>query len=163
MQHEFQYTFGVPFLRTALRRDHLWRGYVAGALLLLLPVAARLLLGQWTPSMIVVAVVAGGFVSWRGHRRLEGLAETTAELWTTQSPSGVVRFVLDDDGFEVRMDRSHARYAWSDLRRLWRYDDVWMIEVVKMQSVFFPPDCAQPEAMDFLAERCRAAGVKVKP
>ena len=68
---------------------------------------------------------------------------------------------LDDEGFSVVHESSRSHFTWQGLRRLWRYDDVWLVEILKMQSVFFPPDQVREEVRDYILERCRAAGIRV--
>jgi hypothetical protein len=36
-----------------------------------------------------------------------------------------------------------------------------LIEIVKKQNVFFPPDQVRTEVRDYIVERCQAAGVRV--
>ena len=82
-------------------------------------------------------------------------------MWQQQSPSGTIRYELDDEGYTVQLDNANTRHAWQGLRRLWQYPDVWLIEIVKNQSTFFPPDAASPEIQEYIRERCRAGGARV--
>lgn len=161
MSHQFEFTFDPDFIRAALRRDVLWRGYVLAGLLLILALVARFLLGIWNLTLTTSFVLASVFIIWLFHRLLRGIATRVCNMWTTQAPDGVIRYELDDDGFNVVTTNSRARFEWQYLRRLWCYEDVWLLEIVKMQSVFFPPDQAPAAAMDFIVERCRAADVRI--
>ena len=67
---------------------------------------------------------------------------------------------LHPDAIEVKMPNGTARHEWKGLRRLWRYHDIWLIEIVKMQSVLFPSTAPQ-EARDYVVERCTEAGVRM--
>ena len=161
MRYEFQYTFDEPFLRTALKRDIAWRGVYA------MIAFAAILLGMWlwtrelTPLVLGIVGVGVVFVWALLFRAWRLGAARVVELWTKQSPERVMAFRLDDDGFDVDVGSAHTRYTWAGLRRLWRYSDVWIIEIVKNLSVFFPPEAAPEEARAFIVERCKANGVRV--
>lgn len=160
VRHEFEYAFDEAFLRTALKRDLFWRGVYATAALGLVLLGVWLWLGRVTPTILAILGV-GVLVLWALLYRLwRKAARGILELWTRQSPDRIQRFRLDDEGFEVCMGASTSRYTWKGLRRLWRYGDVWLIEIVKNMSVFFPPDAPSDAAKDFLVERCREAGVR---
>ena len=160
-RHEFQFRFDVPFLRAALRRDVLWRGYVMGGIVVALVPGMRLWLGYWHPWLSGFLLAAAAVSVWRFHAMLGRAAGRVFELWSKQSPGGVIRYELDDEGFSVVLENSRSRFSWNGLRRLWRYDDVWILEIVKMQSVFFPPGPVPGEVRDYIVERCRSAGVRV--
>ena len=160
-RHEFAFTFDIPFIKAALRRDILWRGYVIGGVLLILAGVLRFANGYWEPLMSGACGVGALAAVWCIHKLWATMAQRVFEMWTKQSPSGVIRYELDDDVFAVVTETSRAEFKWNALRRLWCYDDVWLLEIVKMQSVFFPPDQAPREARDYIAERCRASGVRV--
>jgi len=70
-------------------------------------------------------------------------------------------FRFDDDGFDVVVGSATNRYAWRGMRRPWRYPDVWLLEIVKNMSVFFPPQAASDEVQAYVVKRCRDAGVGV--
>ena len=81
------------------------------------------------------------------------------EIWLKQSPNRRLTYRLDDDAIVVETESGNARYEWKGLRRLWRYGDVWLIEIVRNMSVFFPTSA--PEAVrEFVVSRCREAGIK---
>ncbi len=158
--HEFSYTFDRAFIRKGLRRDWVWRGW----LIVGLYVAAGVLITLVSERRVAAGVgfaVGLPFVWWVCARAFRQLIDRTFQMWSLQAPDHTMRFRLDDDGFEVDLSKGHVRYSWSDLRRLWRYPDVWALEIIKMQSVLFPPDAASDEAKAFIVERCRAAGVRV--
>lgn len=160
MRHEFQYTFDEPFLRTALKRDIAWRGAYAMIAFALLLAGVWLWTRQLSP--LTLAIVGAGVVLLWGllYRAWCLGAVRLVELWSKQSPDRVMAFRLDDEGFDVDVGSAHARYTWAGLRRLWRYSDVWIIEIVKNLSVFFPPEAASEEARAFIVERCEANGVR---
>ena len=158
--YAFSFTFDHVFIRDALRRDWVWR--------------------YWLLAVAVAAI--GGFIAWRsddpavyasafgvatiftwalGKYGFSCLVDRTFRMWSLQAPSHTVTLRLDDEGFAVEMENGSARYAWGSLRRLWRYPDVWAFEIIKMQSVIFPPDAAPVEVQEFIVERCRAAEVRV--
>ena len=159
--HQFEFGFDAAFMRAALRRDFYWRiGYAnlaLGAVLL----GTRLWVGQFTPVTIGIVLAGSAFVTWWLLRLLGTCARRIDELWAQQSPDRRIRYELDDDGFDVVMENAKARYEWKGMRRLWRYPDVWILEIVKNMSVFFPPAAVPQEVRDFIVERCRSAGVRV--
>ena len=123
------------------------------------------LLGLYCHAFLARCAVLLGAVMivWRFYALLEKVARRVFDLWTKQSPGGVIRYELDDEGFSVVLENGNSRFSWEGLRRLWRYHDVWLVEILKMQSVFFPPDQAPEEVREFIVERCQAAGVRVSP
>jgi hypothetical protein len=161
MNPEFAFRFDRGLIRSALRRDYAWRPVVAILLLVGALVGHRAWAGHF--DGLIVALVASGTIAVIGVFivTFRGLVERTFQLWSRQSPSGNMRFVLDDEGFTVCMDQTTSRYHWQGLRRLWRYHDVWIVEIVKNQSVLFPPEAASAEKREFIVERCRRAGVRV--
>ena len=160
MRHQFEFSFDTTFLRRALRRDLLWKGYVLAGAFVLLAVGLRVAYGRWEPWVTAVSLGGALIVILRFHALLRQAAKRVDDLWLLQSPSRRVCLELDDEGFDVVMESARSRYRWEDMRRLWRYPDVWMIEIVRMQSVLFPSDSAPDEAREFIVERCRAHGVR---
>ena len=160
MQREFEFGFDEAFIRNAMRRDMIERGLIATGLLTAAGLAACLLDGfDWA----YVAIMGTGIaVVWALLLRvLRKGAQRVLEFWTQQSPEGVVRWRLEEDAFQVQVGTSSSRYAWQGLRRLWRYPDVWIVEIVKNLSVFLPPDALDDETRAYIEERCRNAGVRV--
>ena len=145
MQHQFEFTFDVPFIRNALRRDFLWKGYLIAGLMLVCVAVARWIDGYFEPWLTGVLVFGSTLMVWRIHAMLQTIAGRIFDLWTRMAPDQVIRYELDDQGFEVVLQQSRSRHEWAGLRRLWRCSDVWLIEIVKKQSTFFPPDQAPEE------------------
>lgn len=158
--HSFEFNFDIPFIKAALRRDILWRGYVAAGGVVVVMVGLRLWSGVWSKwtTAILAGIALGAVIAI--HRVLNRIASRIHELWIQLSPSGVLRYELDPVGFTVIQGSSRSRFEWAKLRRLWRYDDVWLIEIVKMQSSFFPPREVDPEALEYIVDRFRAAGIR---
>lgn len=161
MRHSIEFEFDVPFIRAGLRRDFAWRAALLAGLMAGLLLASRLWLGVFHPFLLAAVGAGTAVVLLRLHLAFRSAAQCTYELWSRQSPSRRIRFELDDEGFRVVLDQSNVRYEWRGLRRLWRYPDVWIVEIVKHLSVFFPPGAASEEARAYVVERCRAAGVRV--
>jgi hypothetical protein len=69
VRHESQFTFDVPFIKAALRRDILWKGYVAAGLMLVLAPLMRWLNGFWDPWMTGGMVLLAGVFAWRIRAR----------------------------------------------------------------------------------------------
>jgi hypothetical protein len=163
--HEIRFRFDQRFFHDAFKRDHLWKGLSLGLWALALfglaavvggaPAATlrdRFFLGAVAVTLVLVAVLR--LLAFRRAVR------RTHELFRKQSPSGEVHFRLDDDGITIEMDHARNVQAWGGLRRLWRYPDVWLLEVVEDQSILFPARAASAEALAFLLERCRSNGVR---
>ena len=161
VRHAFEFGFDIPFIKAALRRDLLWKGYLLAGGLLLLAVVLRLTSGSWDPVLTRALALGAVVVSWSFHSLLGKFAGRVFDLWARQSPNGIIRYELGDETFAVVAGASRSEFQWKGLRRLWRYDDAWMLEIVKMQSVFFPPDEVPREVLDFIVERCAASGVRV--
>jgi hypothetical protein len=157
------FTLTVPFDRRflwrALRRDHAWILLYAVVIYVILMVLLAWALGEsrWLVGL-PIGVVLLGLVFFL---RLRTAVRRTHELWLKQSPSRTVRYLVDAEGLTIDMDHAQSRYAWKDLRRLWCYSDVWLFEIVRMQSVPFPPREAPKEMKAFILDCCRAAGVRV--
>jgi len=164
MSHELTVRFDREFIRNGLKRDYVWRAIYRVGLIVVLGLVAVLALRRggydaaWVPLPFVglVLVTAARFAI--GFRTM---VDRTLQLWLKQSPDGTILFRADHEAITIDLEESHTRYNWGDLRRLWRYDDVWLIEVVKNTSVLFPPQDAPEEMKRFIVERCRNAGVRV--
>ncbi len=163
MVHEFEFRFDVPFVKNALRRDFLWRGYLMGGTFFVVMMGVmRLWFGHFDPMISTTCILGSLAIAVSFHYKLGKYARRVCEIWSKQSPSGIIRYELDEEGLTVRFDHAHSRFEWTGLRKLWCYSDVWLLEIVKMQSVFFPPEQVACEAKDYIRERCRAAGVSEK-
>ena len=160
-RHSFTFTFDEAFVTRALRRDKRWA--LVKVLLLYAAAVPLLRYGLGGDGPLFYGLMGGGFVATMTLAlALYAKAGRSAyQLWLRQSPSRQIRYELFDDGFTIHMDHASSRFAWQGLRQLWRYPDVWLIEVIRKQSAFFPPECASSEARAFLEERCRTGGAKV--
>lgn len=159
MAHEFEYRFDPAFLRLTMKRGYLWKGYLLAAACWLYPLWARLSHGHWHAQTVLAYLALGFGILALFHYKLHSVAKAQVALWKQQSPSGVMKVRLDDEGIECVLENGQSRFAWKDLRCLKRYPDVWMLEVVPKRSVFFPPDALTPEQRAYVEERCREAGV----
>lgn len=161
MKYEFQFEFDMPFIQTALRRDVFWKAALVCGLLLGILIVSRLWIGSFAPLVVGVTIGAMVLITIRLHFALRSGSRRVYDLWSTQSPDHIVIWKLDDEGFKVDMAGSASRFEWKGLRRLWRYQDVWILEIVKNMSVFFAPESAPEEARQFIVDRCIEAGVRV--
>lgn len=146
-KHTFTYAFDHAFIQRALRRDRNWRVIKLTITYAIIVPAIGFLLG-WSDLMVTI-LIAGYFATagilvfgfYKAGKRV-------FDLWQRQAPSGQIRYELDDEGFRVLLEESQSRFSWQGLQRLWCYDDVWLLEIVKNQSAFFPPDAAGAEILD---------------
>lgn len=162
--HECEFRFDREFIRRALRRDHFW--WSLYRILFFLGIMALLGVyygfGIFRNSTILGIVGLGlAFLIALGFRIYRKSIDITLQVLERQSPDRSIRLVADNDYIALHFQEAHQRYRWQDLRRLWRYPDVWLIEIVKNQSIPVPPDQVPPQMRDFITERCRAAGLKV--
>lgn len=160
--HELRFTFDEAFLRAALKRDLAWRGVYATLIFVVLLGLLWLWQGGMPSPLTLGVLGAGVVIVWvLLYRVWRVSARRIFELWSQQSPDRTMVFRFDDEGFDVEVGSATNRYAWQGLRRLWRYPDVWLLEIVKNMSVFFPPQAASEEVRAYVVERCKAAGVRV--
>ena len=160
-RHEFRFRFDLPFVRAALRRDFVTKGAVRVGVLAVILIGGRVWIGSFEPPVVWIVALGMLVVTFQTRRLFHRSAARVYEFWCQQAPDHTILYRLDEEGFEVALDKARSRHSWVGLRRLWRYDDVWILEVVKDLSLFFPPAAASDEAREFLVERCRAAGVRV--
>lgn len=162
--HECAFVFDRDFIRRGLRRDHVWWSLYR----VLFYCALMALIGLYygfavftAPAMLAILLM--GLVAILGVSALvyRKAVDGTLEMLKRQSPDHSMRFVADDEHIAVHFEQGEQRYRWEDLRRIWRYPDVWLIEIVKNRSLLFPPLAASTEMKDFITERSRAAGLKV--
>lgn len=160
-RHSFTFGFDEAFVTRALRRDKRWA--VAKVVLLYAAAAPLLSFGVGGDGPLLYGLLAGGFIATvtLAVALYAKAGRSVYRLWLRQSPSRQIRYELFEDGFSVHMDHASSRFAWQGLRQLWRYPDVWLIEVVRKQSAFFPPEVASPAALAFIEERCRSGGARV--
>ncbi len=161
MKHEFRFEFDARFIYTALRRDVFWKVALFNGLLLGILITSRLWIGSFAPLVVGVTIGAMALITLRLHLALRTGSRRVYELWSKHSPEHTVSWQLDDEGFKVDMGTSASSFEWKGLRRLWRYQDVWILEIVKNMSVFFPPDAAPEEVREYVVDRCIEAGVRV--
>lgn len=159
--HEFSTEFDLRFIRNGIRRDVARRTVVVLAVFLLSVGCIAWVLG--TPptrspvggALIAGAIVGLALIPWKITRT----AKRTEAYWVRLSPDRLIRYRLFPDAVEVELPNGTGRHQWAGMRRLWRYRDIWLLELVRGWSVLVPSD-APPEALDYIAERCRAAGVR---
>lgn len=161
MKYEFHFEFDTVFIFTALRRDVFWKAALVCGLLLGILLLARLWTGSFTPLVVGVTIGALGLITLRLYLAVRSGARRVFELWSKHSPDHTVSWQLDDEGFKVEMGISISRFEWSGLQRLYRYRGVWILEIVKNMTVFFPPDAAPDEVREYVLDRCIQAGVRV--
>ena len=161
--YECEFTFDRDFFRRALRRDHFWWSLYsvlafAGLLLLIGAVwGFAALVHPSTLRVIAIGTLAILLVRYVVYRLA---IKQTFALFEQQSPSRRIRFVAHDDELEVIVDQGTQRYRWEKLRRLWRYHDVWLFEIIKNRSMLLDPNAASDEMKNFIVARCEAAGLK---
>ena len=159
--HELPFAFDEAFVRTAMKRDFWDRAWVGTGLLVLAAVIMCMVMGAAPPSVLAIFGVGIVIVWVLILSTLRRSARQVVSFWERQAPDRTMRFLFNEEGFEVHIGSTHTSHAWAGLRRLWRYPDVWIIEMVKNVSVFFPPESASHEILAFVESRCRQAGVRV--
>lgn len=161
VRYAFTFEFDRRFVQRALRRDRNWALVKVVAIYAL---ATAIVLPTFEMHRTLsLALLAGGFIATIALVVVlfARVARSTYSIWERQCPSRKIRYELDDEGFQIHMDHASSRFAWQGIRRLWRYDDVWLIEIVRKQSAFFPPESASDAARIFIAERCKSGGARV--
>ncbi len=161
MKYEFQFEFDRPFIYTALRRDVLWKAAFINGLLLGILLVCRLWTGSFEPLVVGSILGAMVLITVRLDFAVRAGSRRVYELWSKHSPDHLVTWRLDDEGFKIDMIGSSTHFEWRGLRRLWRHQDVWILEIVKNMSVFFPTDAAPDEVREYVVDRCIDAEVRV--
>ena len=161
---EFEHEFSKRFLHDALKRDVIWRLWVLVGALLVAVAGIGWLLGTPPWQVPIWPALAAGALAGAIAIPLKfrSLVNRTFDYWERLAPTRKISYRLFPDAIEVTMPNGTARYPWQGMRRLWRYPDIWLLEVVKMNSVLLPHD-APAAARDYVVERCREAGVRVAP
>ena len=159
---EFEFTFTETFIRNALKRDVIWRLVVLVLVFLMGVAAIAWLMGArpWElPTMpaLVAGLIAGAIAI---PLKFNSIVKRTFAVWERLAPDRTISFRLFAEAIEVKMPNGNARHEWRGMRRLWRYHDIWLLEIVKLNSVLFPSDAPQ-DARDYVVERCTAAGVRI--
>lgn len=163
LTHTLSYHFDRSLIRAGVRRDFVWRLVYVESLFVLICGTMHVFVSPIHASNTLMGVVLGGFVvlglatSFRFRRGVD----TTFEFWSKQSPDGVVEFRFDEAGFAVSLGESVSRFAWSDIRRLWRWHDVWLFQVARGMSVILSAPEAGPDVKEFVVRCCQDAGVRV--
>ena len=159
--HRFEFHFDLPFLRKAIGRDFLWRCWVllASGATILVVYGFAFDRWSWSLGLAVTGALTIGEIALllRWHQT----AKSAYDLWSEMAPDHKGVYELDAEGFTVMLGDSCTRYEWKALRRLWRYPDAWMLEMVRKVSVLFRPQDAGPEALAYIEERCKEAGVRM--
>ena len=161
MEDETRFDFAFVFDRPFLHRAH-WRDYYWQPLLVAVLAAAWLVYlhfgGGLTGNLIVWAVAGTIGITLLSIFLYWLRIERTMKAWAALSPDRTFRYSLTDDAIICDAGTSKTRVEWGDLFRVWIYGDVWILEVIRMQSLVFPPSAVSPEAQEFILERCRDAG-----
>jgi hypothetical protein len=164
--YEIDLEFSREFLRKALRRDHFWWGLYRQLIFLGVAIpAAWLVAGDWRVLLVPQVLITFGagvilILALCAYRFRRTIA-LGFERWQQQSPSGKFHYRATAEALHVTLDNASETYPWKNFRRLWRYSDIWLLEVIKNNSVLFPVESAPPEMQDFIVECCRLAGVRM--
>jgi len=84
------------------------------------------------------------------HRKLLAMGEPVATLEVTEST------------FSVTSGAGAAQRPWTAIQEIWRFDTCWLLLFSKAQFVTLPLADLTPEAADFVLERVRTAGGKLR-
>ena len=161
--YEFRFQFTRDFIRAALRRPFISLATKFLAIVMALLAGIVFFMTGGHVNVVLVGVMAGGIaiIAAKLVFSFRASVDRTFELWEKQSPTHEMRFALDAESISIQLEHASNCYAWKDIKRLWRYSDVWLIEVATKASVLFPATEAPDDVKGFLVERCRAAGVRV--
>ncbi len=162
----FSFRYDRAFVREGFRPDHRWRCLYAALYVGALGLLGAFLFEPWSaawrdPTFLSTLVLALVALEGLCAVRLRRSVTRTLALWQHEAPDGVLSFTLEPDALTVSTQNSRARHPWQELRRVWRYETVWLLEILRQHSVFFPAAAAPEEARRYLLERCREAGVRV--
>lgn len=122
-----------------------------------------LLLGTWVLKPLYVGTFlasAAGILAARVIV-LRRAVDATHAYFVNRSPNRIMRFTVTETEITVEFENTSDRYTWKGMRRLWRYPDVWLIEIVRMRSILYPVQAAPSEMSDLVVEACRRAGIRV--
>ena len=155
--HRVTLRFDREFLAAALARDYRRRAVVSVTVFALgIALVLFLLYGPevFTTISGVVYLAAVVAVILANVWRLRRAVDRAHEIWTLQSPSGIVHYDVDDEGLHIHMDKAEVRYPWTDIHRLREYPEVWLLELGPRANLYFPVEVASAAARELVRERC---------
>ncbi len=76
-----------------------------------------------------------------------------------ESPQAIWRFT--DDAFSVGSDIGQAEFSWRIVKKLWRFDDVWLLFYTNQTYSTLPVGEIPDEVKQFIVDRIRSHGGKV--
>lgn len=166
VEYRFQFEFDRAFVRRGFLPNHRWRCLYIVLYIAFVACAGAFLFDPWSsafrdPSFLAILALSLVVLLFLRFLALGRGVQRTCELWSREAPDRILDYHLTADGLTLTMKNAEVRRKWSDFRRLWRYEGVWLLEIVKNHSLFYPVDSAPEGASEFLVERFREAGVRV--
>lgn len=76
-----------------------------------------------------------------------------------ESPRATWRFT--DDAFSVKSDVGRAEFKWRIVKKLWRFDDVWLLLYTNHTYSTLPVEEVPEEVKQFIVDRVQSHGGKV--
>jgi hypothetical protein len=73
-----------------------------------------------------------------------------------------VVYQITDEGVETRSPTGNTCMAWDKFEALWRFEDMWLLFFTRAQFFVLPTDKIAGDLGDFVVEKVRANGGKVK-
>lgn len=77
--------------------------------------------------------------------------------------SPVVEWTFSDDGIAMRSDLGNAAAKWRAVRRVWVFEDLWLVFFSRVSYATLPTDGVPPEVLRFLLRRASEAGAELRP
>ncbi len=76
-----------------------------------------------------------------------------------ESPQATWKFT--DDSLSVESDIGRSEFKWQIIKKLWRFDDVWLLFYANQTYSTLPVADVPEEVKQFIVERVRSQGGKV--
>jgi YcxB-like protein len=154
-----EYAYTTELARRASR--HFLGRYLRPALLLLIALALVGLIALFNGvghglAYFALAAPIAYFIAWSRYvRRAEKVA---MELRDPQ-----ISLTADENGFTLQSIDHTSTMAWSRMKEVWKFDDVWLLFPYGVRSAYtaVPTTALAGEVGEFIAARLAQSGTKV--
>lgn len=154
---DLEYVPDIPLFRAAYRR-WAWRamgGYILAGLFIAFAAVWLARVYPWLSGFFCGALLVW-FSGWAQSR-----AAYLKDLEGFRGSS--VRVRLDEHGLLFNVPKGEARVAWSEIGRVDRVKDMWILRTkLRHAPIFLPTAAVPPDADAFLRERLAAHRVPVE-